>query len=122
DRLDLSVIGQPEKRFIDVAVEGFVDALPRACGIIEILRLIERANIDCRVGIAFLRQRRAERSGTKHHGQCRTQPPSSQSGFAIMNVEAGHIILLRGKCLVRLSVSNAYTATTSVPVRGGGAR
>src|SRR5690606_5707413 len=74
------------------------------CGIIEVLRLIERTNIDCRVWVAFLRQRLAERSGAKRHGQCRAQPPVSQSGFAITNVEAAHIILLRGKCPSRLSV------------------
>src|SRR4051794_15720783 len=44
--LDAARVGQLEKRFVDVAVEGLVDALPGAGGVVEVLRFVERAYLD----------------------------------------------------------------------------
>ena len=49
--LDGAGVGQLEQRFVDVAVEGLVDALAGAGGVVEVLRLVERADLDRRIGI-----------------------------------------------------------------------
>src|SRR5690606_40522235 len=45
-RFNRTGIGQLEQGFIDVAVEGFVDALAGPGGVVKVLRLIERADAD----------------------------------------------------------------------------
>ena len=54
--LDGAGVGELEQGFIDVAVEGLVDALAGAGGIVEVLRLVERADADGGVGVELLRQ------------------------------------------------------------------
>ena len=44
--LNRALVGQREQRLVDVAVEGFVDALPGARGVVEVLRLVERSDFD----------------------------------------------------------------------------
>ena len=62
NRLNGAIVVQTEQRFIDVAVKGFVDALTCACSVIEILRLVERPDIDGGVRVALLRMSLSERA------------------------------------------------------------
>ncbi|MND77623.1 hypothetical protein D3C80_693090 [compost metagenome] len=58
DRLHIACVGKPEETFIDIVVEGFVDALAGAGRVVQVLRLVKRTDIDrgIRVEIGGLRR------------------------------------------------------------------